>query len=235
MCKHNEQTTNGECMIDILQNGFNIETLIYLSAFIVAVLISITVHEFAHGYVAYNLGDDTAKSKGRLTLNPFAHFDLVGFLSLLLLGFGWAKPVPINPLKFKEFNKGIFLTSVAGVITNIFLAFFCSAIYVAFTLIPLQAGTIWFYVVMFFANLFYAMTSLNIVLALFNLLPIPPLDGFNLVCSLSKTQNKYLVFMQKYGRFVLIAFLILSATFNIIGGAGSFVANIFIDFWGWLF
>ena len=111
-------------IISLLRNGITEQTIVSIIAFLFAVAISISVHEFAHAYVAYKNGDDTASRLGRYTINPLAHLDLFGTIAFFVFGFGWAKPVPINPVKFKEYRKGIFLTSIAGIIANIFLAFF---------------------------------------------------------------------------------------------------------------
>ena len=92
-------------MIRILQKGFTNETIFYIVAFLLAIMFSISIHEFAHAFVAQKNGDDTAKRMGRLSLNPLAHLDLFGAIAFLLFGFGWAKPVPINPLKFKSYRK----------------------------------------------------------------------------------------------------------------------------------
>lgn len=222
-------------MFDILRGELNTETLIYLIAFFIAVLFSISIHEFAHGYVAYKQGDITAKSKGRLTLNPFAHFDLFGFITLFLFGFGWAKPVPINTLKFKNYNNGIFLTSVAGIVTNIFVAFFSSAIYVVIGYISVVNGTLGYYVLMFFYYLLNGLIVVNINLAFFNILPIAPLDGFNIVCSMAKTNNKFISFMQKYGTIILIFIVFLASFTNVFQNVSGFVFNTFIKFWRWVF
>lgn len=222
-------------MIDVLRGSFDVNSLIYILAFVVAIAFSISAHEFSHGIVAYNQGDATAKNMGRLTLNPFAHFDIFGFLSLLFFGFGWAKPVPINPLKFREYNKGIFLTSLAGIVANIFIAFFGAGIYVLLLGINAQAGTFWYYLVYFFVELFYILIIVNINLAVFNLLPIFPLDGFNLICSLSKTKNKFIVFMEKYGSIILLLLVLTSAISYTLGFVTNFVATPFIEFWKWVF
>ena len=221
-------------MIDVLRGGITVDSLIYILAFIVAIVFSISAHEFSHAYVAYKQGDMSAKSLGRLTLNPIAHFDIFGFLSLLIFGFGWAKPVPINPLKFKEYRKGIFLTSIAGIVANIFIAFFSAGVYVLLGHIVVEVGTAGYYILNFFVQLFYILTIININLAVFNLLPIAPLDGFNLICSLSKTKNKFIVFMERYGSILLLVLVLTSAVSYILGYATNFIATPFIDFWKWV-
>lgn len=130
------------------------------------------IHEFAHGYMAYKLGDNTAKYQGRLTINPLAHLDLWGTIMMLAVGFGWAKPVPINPNNFKNRKVGMALTALAGPVSNLIMAYIGMVVY----------KLIYFYAP--YNNLmnnllcmFGYIVSLNVGLAVFNLLPIPPLDG----------------------------------------------------------
>lgn len=222
-------------MIEVLQNGINADTIIFIFAFLLAIMLSITIHEYAHGYVAYKQGDDTAKLSGRLTLNPIKHIDALGFLSLIIFGFGWAKPVPINPLKFKEYKKGILLTSVAGIVANIFLSFFSCGLYVLFFKLNLQISAGFWGVVINFAKVFFSlMTTINIALAIFNLIPIAPLDGFKLLCGFSKTRNKTLEFIERYGSFLLIGVLILLNITNALGYIQMFILEPFINFWEWV-
>lgn len=143
-----------------------------------AALVALTIHEFAHGYVAYKLGDDTAKSYGRLTLNPIKHLDPFGALCMILFHFGWAKPVPIDPRNFKNPRKGFALTAVAGPATNLVVGFFTAFLYLLClsTFKPtnsvfvhnLQLNTILFLMYFF---------TINIGLGIFNLIPVPPFDG----------------------------------------------------------
>ena len=147
------------------------------------VLIAITFHEFAHGYVAYKLGDNTAKNEGRLSLNPFAHLDPIGTLMLLFAGFGWGKPVHVNPLNYtRKFSmeKGEALVSAAGPIMNFILAFIFTLIYCAvkaFAGTAFLSSTIGGIIILM---LTYAI-SINVGLGVFNLLPLPPLDGSKII------------------------------------------------------
>jgi Zn-dependent protease len=133
-----------------------------------AILIALTLHELAHGYVAYRLGDSTAKDLGRLTLNPLKHIDPMGFFALLIFRFGWAKPVPVNPAYFQgNRRRGMFFVALAGPATNFVLALFAALLIVS---VPLfQTGVAF----LFLRQLFFISTLLGV----FNLLPVPPLDG----------------------------------------------------------
>ena len=222
-------------MISILQNGFTNETIIVIVCLFLAILVSISSHEFAHGYVAYHMGDDTAKRLGRLTFNPLAHLDLFGTISFVLFGFGWAKPVPINPLNFKEYRKGLFLTSIAGIVTNIFLAFFASGAYVLMLkLNEVVSIEFWNFVTTFLVIFFEELAVINLGLAIFNLLPIYPLDGYNIIFSLTKNGNKFQRFMMKYGSIILLL-IFLTGAFNL---ALTFILEKilypFIAFWGFV-
>lgn len=143
-----------------------------------AALVALTIHEFAHGYVAYRLGDDTAKSQGRLTLNPMHHLDPFGTLCMIFFHFGWARPVPIDPRNFKNPRKGFALTAVAGPLTNLTVAFFTSFFYLLCLTTFRASGSVFLdnmqvNILMFLLYFF----SINIGLGIFNLIPVPPFDG----------------------------------------------------------
>jgi Zn-dependent protease len=172
--------------------------------FAVAVLLSITVHEFMHAYTAHRLGDDTARLMGRLTLNPLAHFDIFGTLLIILFKFGYGKPVPFNESRLRG-PMGVALVAAAGPLSNVAIA--------ALFALPLRFGA---------ANMFgteyerflLSVVGLNCLLAVFNLLPIPPLDGSNVVYGLlpPRQQFSWRQF-QQYGPFILIALLLLGGRF----------------------
>lgn len=170
------------------------------------ILIAIVLHELAHGYAAYLLGDPTAKERGRLTLNPIAHIDILGFLMLIFAGFGWAKPVPINPRYFKNRKLGTVLVSLAGPFTNFLIAIttvIVSTILIRHNLLTNQIVVkIIFYIILY-----------NIVLGVFNLLPFPPLDGSKVLASLLPT--KYEIMFYKYERYLYSILLILLITDSI--------------------
>ena len=156
-------------------NSFDLNELIFTA---LAVLITLTVHEYAHGYVAYKLGDNTARNLGRLTLNPIKHLDPYGALCMVFFRFGWAKPVPINPRNFKNPRKGFALCAIAGPLANIILAFISAFLYVLcdglFNPSSIQYLYNLRYNVLLFLWVFHAV---NVGLGVFNLIPIPPFDG----------------------------------------------------------
>lgn len=170
-------------------------------------LISLTVHEFAHGYTAYRLGDPTAKEAGRLSLNPFRHLDPVGTIMLIIARIGWAKPVPINPVYFRDRKKGTVLVSVAGPISNLLLAFIGVLLYRITAVIEagktIKTGSFTYY----FLSFLLAFIITNINLAVFNLIPAPPLDGSKILYGVLPA-DKYFGYM-RYERYIGMAFLVI--------------------------
>lgn len=192
--------------------------LIYYAAAIVAMLFVLVPHEFAHAYVAYRCGDPTAKMRGRLTLNPVKHFDPVGFVLCIVAGFGWARPVPINPYNFKRYRQGLFLTAIAGVVTNYFIAFWAYPLFqVIVNYFPRSGNLSYLYV--FLNYTFSLIYTFSLSVFIFNLLPLNPLDGFRVVQSLTREVNPVNRFLKYYGRYILIA-LVLE----------SFLCNILVDY-----
>ena len=177
-----------------------LQDAIYL---IPAVLLSLSFHEFSHGYVAFKLGDPTAKQAGRLTLNPLAHIDPLGTLCMLIFRFGWAKPVPVNVMYFKDRKKGMAITAAAGPISNLLLAFLCLLLFV-----PVLVYAGWTAVGSYAANFLYIMVMINVGLAVFNLLPISPLDGSKILYTV--LPNKIYFSIMRYERyFQPVLFLLL--------------------------
>jgi len=179
-----------------------IATIISVSAF----LISISCHEYAHGYVAYKLGDPTAKNSGRLSLNPLRHFDLLSILFYLVFHFGWAKGVPINPGYFKDTKKGMVMSAIAGPLTNVILAL-VSAVVMQFIPDSVSFGGFGYYLLLYFYQFLYYMMSVNVMLAIFNLIPIPPLDGSKVFYSVLPDRIYYKIL--SFDRYMLIILLVL--------------------------
>lgn len=223
-----------------------------------AILPALILHECAHGYVAYRCGDPTAKMLGRLSLNPAKHLDPIGTICMVLLGFGWAKPVPVNPRNFRNYRRDDTLVSIAGVVTN-FALFFVScalsvflglllwkpeaiAAYGGYTLHAFMSSSTlsretlvrytylmrmpWLMYVLWFLDMF---ATVNLCLAVFNLLPLPPLDGFHLVNNLL-LRNR--IFMdQKFhdiARFVLLILCVSGLLGRLLGTVNGWIYNLFV-------
>ncbi len=198
----------------------NVETLIGYLFNIPCVLIALTFHEVAHGWVAYKLGDPTARNLGRLSLNPLKHLDPIGTLCMIFFRFGWAKPVPVNMRYFKNPRRGMALSAAAGPITNLLLAFISALIYVPLHIAIVGTGAdgIWTYAFVTGAptslNLQIALLRLvatfhflNLSLALFNLIPINPLDGSRIVHILLPAKAYY--WLMRNERYIMIGMLVL--------------------------
>jgi len=184
-----------------------------------AALICITVHEFAHGYVAYLMGDQTARLSGRLTLNPLYHIDPAGLLCMVFFRFGWAKPVPVNIQNFRWKKYGIFLVSFAGPLSNVLLAFVL--VLAARLLAPVDQ---WF--VTAFIDFLVTVAQLSIGLALFNLLPIPPLDGSKMLLPFLPARAMAAVLRyERYSIIILILLLYLNILTVPLGIAYSAIWN----------
>lgn len=190
-------------MADFFSGGMTGILSLLISVF--CVLLSISIHEFAHGYMAYKLGDDTARVMGRLSVNPLHHLDPIGALCLLFFHFGWAKPVPVNPSKFTKvkIKTGMVLTAIAGPLANFILGF------IAMILIRV--------VILYMADfavsellfiILYTLVIMNVGLGLFNLIPIPPLDGSKVLNALLPARIYFKIMQyERYGTLLLILFI----------------------------
>ena len=188
---------------------YNLSTIL---ASIVAIAVAISVHEFGHAYSAHLLGDDTAKMYGRMTLNPAKHLDAMGLIAMLIVHIGWAKPVPVNPNNFKNYKVGNIIVSLAGVTANIITAIICILINKEINMYAINL--IAQYVIMY-----------NVGFAAFNLLPIPPLDGWGIISSF--IPYKYNEISYKYESMSSIIFLVLIIT----GAYSIFVSPISNIIW----
>lgn len=201
-------------------NGLDWSVLTNLLLSIIPALVCITLHELAHGYVAYRLGDDTAKRAGRLTLNPLKHIDIMGLAMMVIFKFGWAKPVPVNMWKFKNPKKGMAITAAAGPLSNIIIAVICLFIYGVLLGFGPRIGKVGSY----FVEMLLITAYLSTALAIFNIIPIPPLDGSKVLYSFvsDRTYTK-LMYYERYGMIILVVavFLLSRTHLNPLGRAAS--------------
>ncbi len=186
-------------LFDLFRNGLSMELIISLCARVFIIFCVLPIHEFAHGYVANKLGDPTARLKGRLTLNPLAHIDPLGALMIILVGFGYAKAVPVNMRNFKPSKRKAYmaLTALAGPVSNIIMAFIfmflsCLVNY------KLAISELILYIGLFFS---YA-AMVNISLAVFNMIPIPPLDGSRILSAVLPDRTYYK--LMQYERYIVL-------------------------------
>ncbi|HHT45985.1 MAG TPA: site-2 protease family protein [Firmicutes bacterium] len=191
-----------------------------------ALLIAITFHEYAHARMAYFWGDPTAKLQGRLSLNPIAHLDPIGLLMLVIVRFGWARPVPINPFNFRDRRKGLFWVSFAGPGMNLILGFLATFFYVIFKITTYKIYGSSLYGIV--GSILYNLVIYNVFLAIFNMIPLPPLDGSKILSTMLRGRNLQ-VYQQiePYGPFLLILLLVFGGLGHILGPIAFFIINIY--------
>ena len=200
----------------LLSGGFTSDWLLSLLFSLPAILIALSFHEFAHAWVANKMGDPTAKNAGRLTLDPVKHLDLIGTICLILFRFGWAKPVPINPRNFKNPRRDEILVSLAGIGMNVLISFV--AFGVMFWLIitkQVAVDSLPFYGLLaatnanaIIFNIVNMMFLINVFFAVFNLIPIPPLDGFHIISAIFiRKAGQAVSVLYRYGFLILIILL----------------------------
>ncbi len=236
----------GQAIIDFLRQ---------LVTLVPGLIMGVVIHEYAHGYIAYRSGDPTARNLGRLTLNPIAHIDLFGSIILPLLlillnsgiVFGYAKPVPINPSYFRNYRRGLRYTSLAGPVANLIFAFFIGLLYGLYCYIFFKATGNWpiintlgfnvSNVSDFIGQIFQGAIYINIFLAIFNFIPIPPLDGSKILASF--LPNEVMFRFLSFGRFGFIFIFILMFIFggrfwSIISPVFRFIYNNICIWWQYL-
>ena len=189
-------------LILLLSRELNLATaIIYILSALAVIFLTSPIHEFAHGFIADRLGDPTARYQGRLTLNPFAHIDYMGALGILLVGFGGARPVPVNPYNFRNPKRDMAFVAVAGPLSNIVAAFVCM---VLANLVLVTTRALAFYYVFSF---FYFIAQINVRLAVFNLIPVPPLDGSRILAQF--LPNRIYYKLMQYERYIYFILIIL--------------------------
>ncbi len=199
------------------------------------VFFSLSIHEFAHGYAAYKMGDDTAKNMGRLNISPFSHLDPIGAICLFLFGFGWAKPVPINPRNFRpgRYKSGMVITSLAGPVSNLIVCFLCCLVYSiiirSFGGIELSRGV--YVAVTVVLTMLQVLVSMNISLAVFNLIPIPPLDGSKILNAVLPARIYFKIMQYEQFGFIILIILINTPFF---GRVLSLLASSILSVFNWI-
>lgn len=208
---------------------FNIQQILIR---VLVLTLSLSVHEYAHARTAFKLGDDTAARQGRLTLNPMQHLDLFGALAFIIVGFGWAKPVPVNPANFsrdkvKDMRFGMLRVAIAGPVSNLIIAFFANFLLQLINFILILTGNPMTFQINPILNIVYLLLTTfyfsNIFLALFNMLPIPPLDGSKVLGAFLPNQAyyKYMEF-QRYSGIIMLVLIFLGG--GILGRIIRFIS-----------
>lgn len=194
-------------LMQLLRGGWSLPNILMtILVYAVLLLVVFPVHEMAHGFAAYLLGDKTAKYQGRLTMNPLAHMDPFGSLMMLLVGVGYAKPVPVNPYNFKNRKAGMALTALAGPLSNLLMAILSVGLYRVLIIFVSDGWTL----TLLRMGLVELFASININLAMFNLLPIPPLDGFRIISYV--LPDKWVFMVNRYQQVITLVVLVVVFT-----------------------
>lgn len=224
-------------LFSILSSGGTLgEKLVLLLISVLALLPALSVHEWAHGYAAYKLGDSTARADGRLSLNPLDHLDPLGTLMLLLVGFGWAKPVPVNTRYFNNPKRDMALTALAGPVSNLFASLVAALLYNLSVFAFIETGVYfetWAYIIRY---IFLFFAQINASLAVFNLIPIPPLDGSKILFAFLPNRIYYQIMRyERYFGFILLIILVSGSSTDFIGNISYNVYYTFIKLTGFIF
>lgn len=213
-------------LLSALSSGNIIVIIMSVMASLFLVFCVIPLHEYAHGWMAYKMGDNTAKLRGQLTLNPLAHIDPIGAILIVLIGFGWGRPVPIDERNFKNPRKGILLTALAGPVSSLLLGWLLLFIMTIFNHIPVLSGTILGVAI----NTFFSVSAqISIYIAVLNLLPVPPFDGFG-VLSVFLTDRQYykMVANQQLISTIVIVLLVTGILSRPLSWLAGFIINFFL-------
>ncbi len=213
---------------------FSPDRLFVYFARLIVLFTSMPVHEFAHGWVADKLGDHTARYQGRLDLNPLAHLDPLGTILILFTGFGWARPVPVNPSKFNRnisMRAGMAITSLAGPAANVLMATILLLVYKIIVLVLMLMNVPMGNAVQIITTILSMMVTINVSLAVFNLLPVPPLDGYHILAYFLPARWEYLI--AQYSRYIFIGLFAVMMFTNILSLPLTLLSGViyrFLDF-----
>lgn len=209
-------------LLDVLNGGsFTwIDIVSSIVSSLIVIFVCLPFHEFAHAFIAVKLGDHTPKAYGRVTLNPFAHIDYLGALLILAVGFGYAKPVPVNPFRFKRPKIGLALVSFAGPLANVLMAF------VLLLLSHIVALFGYSQIIVIIITILYYAARINVCLAVFNLIPVPPLDGSKILMAF--TPNKFNYYFQRYEKYLYFALFAIIA-FGVLDKPIYFATNAIME------